>query len=537
MQLTRIGPFALEETLDGLADGNVLRGVHVERKITMAVKLLSRDVVNRPMRGSTFSADVKALQKLVHPGIVRYYGGAVDQGQPYLALELVQGESLRDRLNRRGRLPWEMTVEVIDAVCRALEYAHEEGIVHQRITPTRILIADEVEAKLTGFDCAWADRDEVLGLRIPLEVAHYLAPEVFRGKQSASLPTSDLFSLGVILYECLTGELPWSASTPAELVQARREIAAPRVSTKVLDCPVWLDRLVAKLLAVKRSDRLATAEEAHRTMVNAQRKVASGMGATQQAWSGLKGALADDQDRSEISRLRRQRPRERDTSPFYERAWFLGLCLAFVIGLGIWALLPPSEDALFAKAKPLMGSDDPMDWARAEEQYLESFRERFPDSKHAEDLAKFDRRVAIRRAETRLNNNKRLNRDPQSEAERQFGEAQEYEQFGDRLTAWRKYEALVNLFAESEDKYDMAFVELARRQIGHITGKQSTDVTQLEFLEQQLARASTLAESGELLEARKILDGVIELYGDNQEARPLVDRARDEKRRLDLSGN
>jgi serine/threonine protein kinase len=537
MQLTRIGPFALEETLDGLADGNVLRGVHVERKITMAVKLLSRDVVNRPMRGSTFSADVKALQKLVHPGIVRYYGGAVDQGQPYLALELVQGESLRDRLNRRGRLPWEMTVEVIDAVCRALEYAHEEGIVHQRITPTRILIADEVEAKLTGFDCAWADRDEVLGLRIPLEVAHYLAPEVFRGKQSASLPTSDLFSLGVILYECLTGELPWSASTPAELVQARREIAAPRVSTKVLDCPVWLDRLVAKLLAVKRSDRLATAEEAHRTMVNAQRKVASGMGATQQAWSGLKGALADDQDRSEISRLRRQRPRERDTSPFYERAWFLGLCLAFVIGLGIWALLPPSEDALFAKAKPLMDSESSSDWQRAEDRYLDSFRERFPDSKYAAELAEFDKRVAIDRAETRLNNNKRLNRDPKSEAERQFGEAQEYEQFGDRLTAWKRYEALVNLFAESEDKYDMAFVALAHRQIERIQAEQDPAESQAEFLDEQLKRAGTLAESGKLIEAKKVLEGVIILYGDNQEARPLVDRARDEKRRLDLSGN
>lgn len=535
MQLTRIGPFALEEPLDGLADSNVLRGVHVERKMTMAVKLLSRDVVNRPMRGSTFSADVKALQKLVHPNVVRYYGGAVDQGQPYLALELVQGESLRDRLSRRGRLPWEMTVEVIDAVCQALECAHEKGIVHQRITPTRILITDDEQTKLTGFDCLWADRDEVLGLRVPMEVAHYLAPEVFRGKQSASLPTCDLFSLGVILYECLTGELPWSAGTPAELVQVRRDTAVPRVSTKVLDCPVWLDRLATKLLAAKRSERLATAEEAHRTIVNAKRKVASGMGATQQAWSGLKGALADDQDRSEIRRLRSQRPKERDTSPFYERAWFLGLCLLTILGLGVWALWPPGEDALFARAKPLMDSENSSDWQRAEDRYLESFRERFPDSKYAAEIAEFDKRVAIDRAETRLNNNKRLNRDPQSEAERQFGEAQEYEQFGDRLTAWKKYEALVNLFAQSEDKYDVAFVALARRQIERIQTEQDPTESQTEFLEEQLSRARTLAESGKLIEAKKVLEGIIILYGDNQEARPLVQRARDEKRRLDAS--
>jgi len=303
----------------------------------------------------------------------------------------------------------------------------------------------------------------------------------------------------------------------------------------VLDCPVWLDRLVTKLLAVKRSERLTSAEEAHRTIVNAKRKVASGMGATQQEWSGLKGALAVDQDRGELRRLRRQRPKERDTSPFYERAWFLALSLVVVIGLGVWALLPPSEDALFAKAKPLMDSDDPLEWSRAEELYLDSFRERFPDSKYADQLAEFDRRVAIRRAETRLNNNERLRRAPQTEAERQFGEARSYEQFGDRLSAWRKYEALVNLFAESQDMYDIAFVELARRQIDRIKAEQDPAESQTEFLERQLARASELAESGDLLEARKIVDGIIELYGDNQEARPLVERARDEKRRLDLN--
>ena len=71
MPPTRIGPFALEEPLDGLAESNVLRGVHVERKMSMAVKLLPKSIVNRPMRGSTFSDDVRALQQLVHPRIVR----------------------------------------------------------------------------------------------------------------------------------------------------------------------------------------------------------------------------------------------------------------------------------------------------------------------------------------------------------------------------------------------------------------------------------------------------------------------------------
>ncbi len=538
MPLTRIGPFALEETLDGLAESNVLRGVHVERKMSMAVKLLPRSIVNRPMRGSTFSDDVRTLQQLVHPRIVRCYGGAVEQGQPYLALELVEGESLRDRLSRRGRLQWELTVEVADAVCTALHHAHRRQIVHQRLTPTRILLTADDQVKITGFDCAWADRDEVLGLRCPMEVAHYLAPEAFRGKQSATLPPCDLFSLGVILYECLSGELPWSADSPAELVQARRDASAPRVSAKVLDSPVWLDVLVAKLLAVKRSERFASADEAHRAIVDAKRKVASGMGAAQQAWSGHRGTLTVDRDRSEVRRIKRQqRTRERDTSPFYERAWFLAVCLTTVIGLGVWALLPPGEEALFAKAKPLMESDGPLQWSRAEELYLSSFRERFPESEHAGEIAQFDRRVAIHRAETRLNNNQRLRRPPQTEAERQFGEARSYEQFGDRLSAWKKYEALVNLFADSEKEYDRAFVELARRQIDRIKTEQEPAESQSEFLDHQLARARESIEKNELFWARKILDGIIELYGNNLEVRPLVEQARDEKRRLDLSCN
>ncbi len=98
-------------------------------------------------------------------------------------------------------------------------------------------------------------------------------------------------------------------------------------------------------------------------------------------------------------------------------------------------------------------------------------------------------------------------------------------------------EALVNLFGDSEEKFDRAFVELARRQIGRIKAERGPAGSQGEFLELQLAKAAELVKENDLFGARKILDGIIELYENNQEVRPLVDQARDEKRRLDLSGN
>ena len=135
MQISRIGPFALEEPLGRTTHSNVLRGVHIELRRTVAVKLLPRPILTRAMGGSTFLADVKTLQKLDHPAIVRILGGAVERGQPYLAMELVDGESLRKRLDRRGRLPWEAVVEMADAICGALKETHDQGIVHQRLHP------------------------------------------------------------------------------------------------------------------------------------------------------------------------------------------------------------------------------------------------------------------------------------------------------------------------------------------------------------------------------------------------------------------
>lgn len=536
MQISRIGPFALEEPLGGAADSNVLRGVHVERQTSMAIKLLPRSVIARAIGRSTFSADAKVLGRLEHPNIAHVFGAAVERGQPYMALELVDGESLCERLDRRGKLPWEAAVEIADATCDALRHAHGKGIVHQRLTPSRVLLTKDDSVKLVGFDCVWADHDDVLGLRSPMSVAHYLAPEEFRGKKSASQPQCDLFSLGVILFECLSGELPWATESPADLVRARRAEPAPRVSTRVLDCPVWLDVLVMRLLAVKRSERFASAEETHRAIVDARCKVASGMGAAQHAWSGRQGRLTVDTDRSEVHQLRRQQHRPpRDDSPFYERAWFLSLCLAALVGVGVWALMPPGEEALFAKAQPLMESDDPSDWRRAEDQYLESLRRRFPDSKYAEQIQQFDIRFAMHRAETRAKNNERLGRPTLSEAERRFAEASRFERFGDRLTAWQKYESLVQLFKQSEDQYDRAYVNLARRQIGRINADSDSQKDITAFVEENLLQAQALAESGRLLEARRVLHSIVSLYDGNREMKPLVDRAREQMQQLDDS--
>ncbi len=526
MQRSRIGPFALEESLDHEGAGNVLRGLHLERKSSMAVKLLPLGLVNRPMAGNTFSSDVKRLQRLVHPNIVRCLGGAVEEGQPYLALELVTGESLRDVLDRRGKLPWEMAVDIVDGICLALKHSHQLGYVHQRLTPSRIILPQSGGVKVCGFDCAWADKDDVLGLRVPMSVAHYLAPEEFRGKQSASLPPCDLFSVGVILYECLSGELPWKADSPAELVQARRNGDAPRVSTKVLDSPVWLDVLTAKLLAVKRAERLSTADEAHRAIVTAKDKVASGMSATQQAISGRKGMFKVDSDRSDIMRLKKHmQTTQRDTSPFYERVWFLALCLVILAAGGWWSLQPASEEKLIDRLRPLLESESMVDW-KAAEPLIEELRQYYPETEFAGEIGKFEEKRRMYRAEARARNNQRLGRPADSMAEQSYTEAWNIEKLGDRITALNKYNHLITMFANGEEEYDQDYVALARMRIQNIRENPEATQSQSDFVRGRIEEAQKLLTEGELLQARLILESIISSYGENRELQSFVDKAR-----------
>lgn len=532
MQRSRIGPIALEEPLGGSADSNVLRGVHVERNMRMAVKLLPREMITRPMGGDHFSADVKLLQRLVHPNIARILGGAIDEGQPYLAMELVEGESLRSLLDRRGRLPWETTADIAESICEALHYAHSQKMIHQRLTPSRVLLLPGGGVKIVGFDCQMTDKDQVLGLRAPMSVSSYLAPEVFKGKNSAALPTADMFSVGVILYECLTGKLPWAARNPGELIVARRTAPAPRVSASTLECPVWLDVLVSKLLETKRGIRLATADGTRRAIFDAKRKVAEGMGAAKHAMSGKQGALAMKTDRKEIAELRRrQAPEERDDSPFYERAWFLGLCLAAVIGFGVWAMWPKSEATLYAELQPAMASESYTDWRTIADD-AEAFQKKFPDSPHHAEIEGLLDKVADGEAMIKVKNLDRQGSLPSSKAQGLFAQGLKRQQFGDLMSAWELYDQTIAAVPDSAPREVQAYRRLAEKRIAEIKTSPDAKRSLVQMADAKLAEADELIAAEEVLQAKVLLSDFIDLYAGNNELREQVSAAREKMQEI-----
>jgi hypothetical protein len=284
---------------------------------------------------------------------------------------------------------------------------------------------------------------------------------------------------------------------------------------------------VAKLLQTKRGIRLATADATRRAIVEAKRKVTEGMGAAKQAWSGRQGALTVDSDRREIAELRKKQvTRERDESPFYERAWFLGLCLAGVIGLVAWLMWPKSEDALFAAAKPLMESESSVDWKRAQTQYLDKLLSRFPNTKYRDEIAKFEDRVALNRAIEHVKNLDRFGRTPESDAQRLYAEGWKAERFDDPVTARERYEAVLGK-ADVSDVDQRAYATLARQGIERIKAAEAA--------QSKLELATQLAKDGKTAQARKVLSDIVSLYRADKDLAEIVEQARGKLADLDAA--
>lgn len=535
VELSRIGAFALEERLGDPPAESVYRGIHVERRQSFAVRVLPAEILRGPLADKTFLEEVAALKALVHPNIVRCYGGSVDQGHPFLALELVAGESVAAQLARRERLPWESAVEITEQLCSALAYAHGRQTLHERLGPEKVLLDEGggvCRVKLCGFGSAWADRYIGTSPRqLPLETARLLAPEQLTGELPVTA-RSDLYGVGAILFFMTTGRPPFAeAATMDQLLEAKQAADPPRVSAYEFNAPVWLDVLVARLLAAPPTDRFASAREVIDALAEAKRNVQSGVSTAQRTLAARRATLVPAADREALDRIRRKKVKKKDDSPFYERAWFLAACLAIVIGAITWAAWPPGEEELYQQAAALMASTDTTDWYRAKGAYLIPLRDRFPDGKYAAEVTAWLDQIEMEQAENRLRFRMERGGTPTNEAERLYAEGLRYEQFGDSLTALAKYRGLVNLLSESEDESSRPFLNLAKRKISEIMQGEATGVADAkfdrpQFLRDQLTRADELAESGKLMEARPIWESIVALYSGNRELEPLVEEAR-----------
>lgn len=531
MAKKRIGRFELQKKLGAGGMGVVYEAIDVKAGKRIALKFLPPEFSDHKRRSARFEREVDILKKLQHPNIVRCYGGLRYQNQLLFAMELVTGGSIKDLIKDRGRLPWEAVIEYGIQICAALAHAHEKGVIHRDIKPANILLTEERQVKVTDFGIA-RDQDATALTAVGKTVGTlgYVAPEQIRADCPVSKRT-DLYSLGCTFFEMLTGELPFNGKDPAEMIFKHTQETPPRVSSLAMDCPIWLDRLVAQMLEKRQEKRPLDALIVAEALQDVERKVSArasslyldAIGSS----SGSRNKGAQLEARNLIKKKKRKRGdfKEREEElPFWERAWFLATCLVLIVGFVTWALWPLNVHQLHAEAQQLMQSDDPLDWRLAESKYIERLQEKDAEGIYEADVQKWLDKIEMDRAERQYKRNLRFGKAPESEAERLYASAQDYEKNGDRITALQKYRSMLNLLKDSPEY--RPFLNLAKRQVREIEQLEFSSEKRLAIITGSLDRADRLYHEGEEAEAARIWKDIVILYGDNKELKPLVERAR-----------
>jgi len=234
-------------------------------------------------------------------------------------------------------------------------------------------------------------------------------------------------------------------------------------------------------------------------------------------------------DGTEVRQLLKKKKRKKgEKGPFYERVWFLGACLAGVIGIFVWTFWPKSEETLLARARVLMESSEPADWDTANKEYLAELQRRFPEGNSAPAVQQYVDKIEMYKAEEKMKFRTLRRLDPTSEGERLYSQARQYEVFGDRVTAYERYESMIQVLGDARES--RPFVNLARRQIAQIDSDGKPD--RLKIVADAMQRAEDLYTEGNVIEARKIWTSIVSLYSSNLELKPQVAKARKRLARL-----
>jgi serine/threonine-protein kinase len=385
----KLGPFLIEKELGAGAMGAVYRGKYIETGQVVAVKIMAPGLGSSGNNAAErFQRESKILKQLKHPNIVAHFGAGRHQGTFYYAMEYIQGESLDRVMARRDRMTWEEVVALGQQLCSALQHAHEKGIIHRDLKPSNLMILQDGTLKLTDFGIAKdIDLTALTKANNTIGTASYMSPEQCRGEKDISYK-SDLYSLGVVFYELITGRKPFVAENAMDLFLMHVNGTFERPSRLVLDLPVWMDNLICQLLEKKPEHRPHDAAMVAQVLGSIQDKVEAQQSAGVDAVKARRiesprGKRNPDKEDREAARtlLGRPRGKRKKKKGLHQMVWVqavgLALLLAGVIGVLVIAVRPPSADSLYRQAEKLMASDNPDKHTRAREGPIAEYLSRY----------------------------------------------------------------------------------------------------------------------------------------------------------------
>lgn len=584
MTQNQMGPYKLQRVIGRGGMGTVYKAVHEDTGDVVAIKALAPTYSHDVHFRSRFESEIQALIKLDHPNIVRLLSYGQEDGNLYFAMELVEGESIFHLQKSIKTFDWRDVISVGRDVALGLRHAHDRGIIHRDLKPGNLLKSNDGAIKITDFGIAkefGADhntRDNVLG------TIDFMSPEQAKGQPVTV--RSDLFSLGVVLYTMLSGKPPFSSNSMEESLRNLTSVPAPKLTSAAPEVPKEIEDLIAQLIEKKPENRIATAlvllnkfnEVEHKLKYYSEAKTAHGTSSEKpsKGASGTKSKTISNHDatsdlfvstqssqkksasptinnqtveidsREEVAEDLDFETKEIETPDYFntvteaQRKYAGGetpekttkpkgvvplvVALIVVIGLAIFgisqALKRPSADALY---EIIVAKADRPTKARDE---ISQFLEYYPGDQRVSEVEKLEKiaramgyynRMSVRSGAPGEN---RLGR-----MEREFVKIIELSK-DDCVEGFSRLMAFVELY-RNPDETDEDRIACHQAAENYLLKLKSDAQRHLDWHEESIEAAFGRAEAAEtLIEKRKILESIVELYGDVEWAQAQANKAR-----------
>jgi serine/threonine-protein kinase len=257
-----IGPFEIESEIGTGVMGTVYRAKFYKdanTAVPVALKVIALGLLGNEGALARFTREADVLKQLKHPHIVRLIATGRHRHMPFIAMEFIDGQPLNRTLALRGRLTWKEVVGYAKQLCLALQHAHDQGIIHRDLKPSNLMITRDGTLKLTDFGIAKdTDVTALTGANATIGTAAYMSPEQCRGVQKLTAQ-SDLYSLGVVMFELVTGRKPFTVDNAVEMFIKHVNERPPKPSKFVAGLPSRFEALIVQLLEKQPEARPADA--------------------------------------------------------------------------------------------------------------------------------------------------------------------------------------------------------------------------------------------------------------------------------------
>lgn len=238
----------------------VYKAIQKNLKRTVALKIINKNLVDHKDFLERFHREAQLAASLNNPNIVTIYDEGCENGVHYISMEYLDGSDLHHLIQSKGRLGIEKTINIIAPIAEALDYAHNKGIIHRDIKSNNIILTTNGKPVLTDFGIAHAVSDtRITQTGMIIGTPNYMSPEQAMTGEVDAL--TDLYSLGVVLYECITGDLPFKGETPVSTIYKIINEKIEPINKTVSNAPSWLISIVNKILAKNKNDRFKSGKE------------------------------------------------------------------------------------------------------------------------------------------------------------------------------------------------------------------------------------------------------------------------------------